>query len=203
MLDYSNYLLYTNQNRLQPKLNFAKIDESKSNDKLQISPDIFDSSDNNQSTTDNKPGRTLSAKDPRFLSEFYNNSRLHHISTLGAMFKQHICDLREKSNGKFPSRQFLTDYVQKLGRIENDEREYGSVIMHIDMDCFFVSVGLRSHPELRGQPVAVTHSKGGQEPSARAGVDRQAEIECYKQRIQVNFNTLTATVHQQSNVCRF
>ena len=33
--------------------------------------------------------------------------------------------------------------------------------MHIDMDCFFVSVGLRSHPHLRGLPVAVTHSKGG------------------------------------------
>ena len=34
-------------------------------------------------------------------------------------------------------------------------------MMHIDMDCFFVSVGLRSHPHLRGLPVAVTHAKGG------------------------------------------
>ncbi len=35
------------------------------------------------------------------------------------------------------------------------------MIMHIDMDCFFVSVGLRSHPGLRGLPVAVTHAKAG------------------------------------------
>ncbi|XP_025834219.1 DNA repair protein REV1 [Agrilus planipennis] len=32
--------------------------------------------------------------------------------------------------------------------------------MHIDMDCFFVSVGLRNRPDLKGKPVAVTHAKG-------------------------------------------
>lgn len=36
------------------------------------------------------------------------------------------------------------------------------IIMHIDMDCFFVSVGLRKRPDLRGQPVAVTHARAGQ-----------------------------------------
>ncbi|CAG4953223.1 unnamed protein product [Colias eurytheme] len=54
--------------------------------------------------------------------------------------------------------------------------------MHIDMDCFFVSVGLRKHPELRGQPIAVTHSKGGQSQVKRTGVDRAAEFNLYKQR---------------------
>jgi len=34
-----------------------------------------------------------------------------------------------------------------------------TVFMHIDMDCFFVSVGLRNYPLLRGQPVVVTHAK--------------------------------------------
>ena len=42
------------------------------------------------------------------------------------------------------------------------------VIMHIDMDCFFVSVGLRNHQHLRGLPVAVTHSKAGNGSSSRA-----------------------------------
>lgn len=53
------------------------------------------------------------------------------------------------------------------------------------MDCFFVSVGLRNKPELKGKPLAVTHSKGGQEPSLRSGVNREAELQVYKQRMQV------------------
>lgn len=32
--------------------------------------------------------------------------------------------------------------------------------MHIDLDCFFVSVGLLSRPHLRGKPAVVTHSSG-------------------------------------------
>ena len=34
--------------------------------------------------------------------------------------------------------------------------------MHVDLDCFFVSVSLLKHPEreaLKGQPVAVTHAR--------------------------------------------
>lgn len=41
------------------------------------------------------------------------------------------------------------------------------MVMHIDMDCFFVSVGLRNRPELKGKPVAVTHAKRNQAPSGR------------------------------------
>jgi len=32
--------------------------------------------------------------------------------------------------------------------------------MHIDLDCFFVSVGLLSRPHLRGKATVVTHSTG-------------------------------------------
>lgn len=53
------------------------------------------------------------------------------------------------------------------------------------MDCFFVSVGLRNRLELKGVPLAVTHSKAGNKPGARAGVDRRAELAAYKQRIMV------------------
>ncbi|PFH52489.1 hypothetical protein AMATHDRAFT_2207 [Amanita thiersii Skay4041] len=45
------------------------------------------------------------------------------------------------------------------------------VIMHCDFDCFFVSAGLLSRPHLRGKPVVVCHSQGGQ-----GGVSSTSEI---------------------------
>lgn len=43
--------------------------------------------------------------------------------------------------------------------------------MHVDMDCFFVSVGLLKRPHLRGKPVVVTHSTG-------KGQDSRSDIAC-------------------------
>ena len=36
------------------------------------------------------------------------------------------------------------------------------VIMHCDFDSFFVSAGLVDRPHLKGKPVVVCHSQGGQ-----------------------------------------
>ncbi|KAF9420789.1 hypothetical protein HW555_003137 [Spodoptera exigua] len=125
------------------------------------------------------------AADPNFISEFYNNSRLHHISQLGACFKQHVNDLRENSSFTFPARIDLKNTI--LSKYEHNnfsqlKFEKNKVIMHIDMDCFFVSVGLRNRPDLRGKPIAVTHSKGGQGRPKRPGVDRNTEFGLYKQK---------------------
>ncbi|XP_044261651.1 DNA repair protein Rev1 [Tribolium madens] len=111
----------------------------------------------NQSTSQPRldfPVVPKTASDPHFLQEFYSNSRLHLISTLGAEFKQFIADLRDKPR-EFPGRSKLE--VSKTGAPPQTP-----VVMHIDMDCFFVSVGLRTRPELRGLPVAVTHARRAQ-----------------------------------------
>lgn len=125
--------------------------------------------------------QALTAVDPNFLSEFYNNSRLHHIATLGAGFKSHISALREVSDGSFPGR---TQLCRQFGTSATDQPVPAS-IMHIDMDCFFVSVGLRERPHLRGHPVAVTHSKGGSGRSnSRPGADPEKERAMYEARRQ-------------------
>lgn len=115
------------------------------------------------------------------LKEFYGRSRLHHISTMGTEFRQHVSRLREVSDGTFSGLPNLERWLSVHGK-ENCSASDGleeldrRCIMHIDMDCFFVSVGLRDRPELRDKPVAVTHSRGGKGGPAETG--STSEIAC-------------------------
>ncbi|XP_071944441.1 DNA repair protein REV1-like [Antedon mediterranea] len=139
--------------------------------------------------SDVKKTSPAKAGDPRFVAEFYNNSRLHHISSWGAEFKELVMQLQKQGDGTFPARDSLRNNVREgcldqedvleeddsLGEEDNmkppklmshkpdsftKKKESERYIMHVDMDCFFVSVGLINRPELRGKPVAVTHSRG-------------------------------------------
>lgn len=151
---------------------------------LDEKPSTSTSNPSNNNTTNNKSSAstTRTAVDPKFLSEFYNNSRLHHIATLGASFKDYVSRLREAHDGPFPARSKLNEEYGGNSSTTNANRRKS--IMHIDMDCFFVSVGLRSRPQLRGQPIAVTHSKGANanQIKQKAGADRQKEMQLYAQR---------------------
>ncbi|KAH8355773.1 hypothetical protein KR200_005405 [Drosophila serrata] len=216
IVDYKPYLLFTNQKTSQPRINFANVKNRSVNEtkkeakppKEDMEVDLFDvleelqqavftspkkkaeisslsetnQSINNLSSTSSNSNNARTASDPRFLSEFYKNSRLHHIATLGAGFKQYVCELRQANANKgFPMRAELK-YLKK----STDSCEF-RYVMHIDMDCFFVSVGLRSRPELRGLPVAVTHSKGGSgatDVPVHPQADRQLEQELFAQRFE-------------------
>ncbi|XP_071840700.1 uncharacterized protein [Apostichopus japonicus] len=70
-------------------------------------------------------------------------------------------DLEERSDGFIPAGYSLPSQSQVIQeRGYNCKRlfEEKSVIMHIDMDCFFVAVSLLKFPELRGKALAVAHS---------------------------------------------
>ncbi|KAJ8980821.1 hypothetical protein NQ317_000554 [Molorchus minor] len=195
LLDYRRYLLYTNQSVTQPRIDFPVIEKASSNkpvassvaetndlSKIVEKSLIILEKDVKKGVFDQiRRGPTKTAADPKFLEEFYNNSRLHLISTLGAEFKQLIVQMREKSDGKFPGRE---DLICLKGKTTSNVLS-GSVIMHIDMDCFFVSVGLRNHPELRGKPVAITHARNGQlmMNNAHRKASREQEFEMYKDRL--------------------
>ncbi|XP_011877175.1 PREDICTED: DNA repair protein REV1 [Vollenhovia emeryi] len=209
ILNFQNYLLYSNGTNVQRQLAYKLNDKDKdaagplTHDKRER-PDAPASTVRSNDDTNNgssskhafnnaskqdtgnfgqSSGTRSSAqstKDAEFLSAFYSNSRLHYISTMGTAFKDYVNELRDKSDGAFPGLERLI----KLGRVKSaatsacesdseDEtvcftdkitgkakHEQEPVIMHIDMDCFFVSVGVRNRPELRGVPVAVTHAKG-------------------------------------------
>ncbi|XWS62960.1 hypothetical protein CRYUN_Cryun06bG0055600 [Craigia yunnanensis] len=80
---------------------------------------------------------------PNFVENYFKNSRLHFIGTWRNRYRKHFSSL---SNGCMKSHSDVSAGTQK------------TLIIHIDMDCFFVSVVIRSHPELYDKPVAVCHS---------------------------------------------
>ena len=91
----------------------------------------------------------LKAGDDNFISEFYTHSRLHHLATWKSELKKFASSIQKKRNEMSLNKSRL--------KISWDNR----VIMHIDLDSFFVSVALKMQPELIGKPVAVCHSGRG------------------------------------------
>ncbi|KAK2724135.1 DNA repair protein REV1-like isoform X2 [Artemia franciscana] len=141
--------------------------------------------------------RHLRAGEEHFLSEFYNRSRLHHISTLSSMFKDYVSELRKKSNGEFPGlNELLNNENAETSSVDLSSEK---VLMHIDMDCFFVSVGLRNYPELVGLPVAVTHAKSDSKSKKNEDRNRELEFRYYKERVTEKMKDGSVTRYKFSN----
>jgi len=94
----------------------------------------------------------MSCSDPNFIKTYFQQSRLHHLSTWKAELLQRVSILSENKQSSRKN-SFVSD--KKLKGDASDRR----VIMHVDFDCFFISAGLISRPELRGKPLAVCHAK--------------------------------------------
>ncbi|XP_066863194.1 DNA repair protein REV1 isoform X1 [Kogia breviceps] len=128
----------------------------------------------------------------RFISDFYSRSRLHHISTWKCELTEFVNTLQRQSSGIFPGREKLKK--MKAGRsafVVTDpgnmsvlsSPRHQSCIMHVDMDCFFVSVGIRNRPDLKGRPVAVTSNRGTGRAPLRPGANPQLEWQWYQNKI--------------------
>lgn len=84
---------------------------------------------------------------PGFLKQYYEESRLHHLSHWKAELKSQLQALAAEKSSSQKSRQ-----KRPLG-----SRRY---ILHVDFDCFFAAVSLKKYPELTEKPVAIAHGGG-------------------------------------------
>ena len=84
-----------------------------------------------------------------FVSDYYTNSRLHYLSTWSTELRQLTSKMLPQASQKWPK---LSPGLSLRGHGQR-------LVVHIDLDCFFVSVSIRDKPHLRGKPVAVCHAK--------------------------------------------
>ncbi|TYZ57129.1 hypothetical protein PybrP1_007177 [[Pythium] brassicae (nom. inval.)] len=92
-----------------------------------------------------RDSRSKSTRDgAEFVRHFFAKSRLHHIGNWRSTFQQ-------------KAGEFLSVYKGPPVQRESPASSR-RVILHVDMDCFFVAVAVRGRPELQQVPVAVAHS---------------------------------------------
>lgn len=104
-----------------------------------------------------------------FIEGYYQNSRLHYLSTWKSEMKNIVAEAHERAQQMVPLRKSQPSAAQaekadkpktwdlfNKGKKMERERYY----MHCDFDSFFVAVGLLDRPALKGKPVVVCHSQG-------------------------------------------
>ncbi|XP_054643091.1 DNA repair protein REV1 isoform X2 [Dunckerocampus dactyliophorus] len=143
-------------------------------------------------TPQSESSAQLSAQTGSLISEFYAHSRLHQISTWRTDFSEYVNELHSKrkatGGASFPGKERLRKLVaQRALESQCTQTRFSvkSCILHVDMDCFFVSVGIRHLPELKDKPVAVTSNRGHARVPLRPGVNPQLEQQYYQMKQSV------------------
>ncbi len=114
--------------------------------------------------SDGEDSAAINSNDPNFLQKYYAASRLHHLSMWREELKAFAESLMAQRDTASAEKRGPSS-SPKMGGLGGGAPLQGQsgppVIMHIDLDSFFVSVSLRLHPELQGHPVAITHAANG------------------------------------------
>ncbi|KAL9611662.1 MAG: hypothetical protein Q9167_003691 [Letrouitia subvulpina] len=111
-----------------------------------LSPRVLSAEEHNASLLADPKVWKSTGVNPDFLKQYYEESRLHHLSTWKAELKAQLQALtREKSSQKAK---------------ENHSPGARRYILHVDFDSFFAAVSLKKHPQYVNDPVVIAHGGG-------------------------------------------
>lgn len=91
--------------------------------------------------------RKSTVVDPNFLKQYYQESRLHHLSTWKAELKAQLQALASEKSSSQKTKQ----------KRPPGTRRY---ILHVDFDSFFAAVSSKKYPQYMGKPAVVAHGSG-------------------------------------------
>ncbi|XP_066542765.1 DNA repair protein REV1 [Hoplias malabaricus] len=145
---------------------------------------------NSKSSSSGSTNQTIKHSESGIISEFFSHSRLHHISTWRNEFSEYVNTLQSRRraaggavfSGKEKLKKLRASHCGGSSSMPAPQVRQ-SCILHVDMDCFFVSVGIRHRPELKGKPVAVTSNRGRGVIAQRAGANPQLEMQYYQKKL--------------------
>uniref|UniRef100_A0A665WWM2 DNA repair protein REV1 n=1 Tax=Echeneis naucrates TaxID=173247 RepID=A0A665WWM2_ECHNA len=141
-----------------------------------------------ESTSSSKSSAQLLAQTGDLISEYYTHSRFHQISTWRTGFSEYVNELHSKrkaaGGASFPGKERLRKSMALCSSdCTSASVSIKSCVLHVDMDCFFVSVGIRFRPDLKGKPVAVTSNRGQVRVPTRPGANPQLEQQYYQRKL--------------------
>ena len=141
--------------------------------------------------SDNTSSERTTTNAATLISEFYTHSRLHHLSQWSSELKEFTTRMRNQ----------ITPKLVKLSIQQRLKKETSNVFVHIDLDCFFVSVGLRDRPQLFGKPIAVSHFKGTTSAIANTKeTDKRLPTESMSDIASCNYEAREKGVHNGMSV---
>ncbi|WRT66366.1 uncharacterized protein IL334_003321 [Kwoniella shivajii] len=114
-----------------------------------------------------------------FIDGYYQNSRLHHLSTWKSELKVLVADAQKRSDElslSTPSASTIPLFSLANSTLPTSRTGVSGtgsgekVIFHVDFDCFFVSCGLATRPHLKGKPTVVCHSQAGKGASSTSEI---------------------------------